>query len=377
MAQAPLLQLSGIGLGFGGNPLLEGLDMNVQPGDRVALVGRNGSGKSDPDENHGRVWWNLTPAPALCRRACRSGIWNRIRILRVLPHLGDYAMQSLGPVRAMACGYCCRRAGIRPPELEPARKPLAGSAAAPHLRGCWPKAPDLMLLDEPTNHLDITAIHWLEERLREDARGFSCSSAMTARFLRALTRADPGGWIVGKCAAAKRALTVRGVARQESGPKRRCPPQAELARSRPKRAGRSKVYMPAASATRVGCARWPICAPSARARSSGRARRRWRLTQPPPLGKLVAELDSVSKSYGDRTILSRFLFGVMRGECVAMIGPNGVGKTTLVAPDDRAGRGRPQARSGWAPTCKRRSLTRPARSSIRIRHCGEPDGAIR
>ncbi|MEY4981923.1 MAG: hypothetical protein RIR62_189, partial [Pseudomonadota bacterium] len=46
MARAPLLQLSGISLTFGGNPVFDGLDLVVHPGDRVALVGRNGSGKS-------------------------------------------------------------------------------------------------------------------------------------------------------------------------------------------------------------------------------------------------------------------------------------------------------------------------------------------
>ena len=46
MARAPLLQLSGISLTFGGNPVFEDLDLTVQPADRVALVGRNGSGKS-------------------------------------------------------------------------------------------------------------------------------------------------------------------------------------------------------------------------------------------------------------------------------------------------------------------------------------------
>ena len=46
MAKAPLLQLSDIGLTFGGDPVFEDLSLVVQPGDRVALVGRNGSGKS-------------------------------------------------------------------------------------------------------------------------------------------------------------------------------------------------------------------------------------------------------------------------------------------------------------------------------------------
>ena len=46
MARAPLLQLSGISLTFGGNPVFDELDLVVQPNDRVALVGRNGSGKS-------------------------------------------------------------------------------------------------------------------------------------------------------------------------------------------------------------------------------------------------------------------------------------------------------------------------------------------
>ena len=46
MARPPILTLSDIALTFGGNPLFSGLDLSLQPGDRVALVGRNGSGKS-------------------------------------------------------------------------------------------------------------------------------------------------------------------------------------------------------------------------------------------------------------------------------------------------------------------------------------------
>ncbi|MDG2404141.1 MAG: ATP-binding cassette domain-containing protein, partial [Paracoccaceae bacterium] len=46
MARTPLLQLNGISLTFGGDPIFDALDLVVQPGDRLALVGRNGSGKS-------------------------------------------------------------------------------------------------------------------------------------------------------------------------------------------------------------------------------------------------------------------------------------------------------------------------------------------
>ncbi|MEO0829955.1 MAG: ATP-binding cassette domain-containing protein, partial [Pseudomonadota bacterium] len=46
MAQPPILQLTDIGLGFGGDPLFEDLSLVIQQGDRLALVGRNGSGKS-------------------------------------------------------------------------------------------------------------------------------------------------------------------------------------------------------------------------------------------------------------------------------------------------------------------------------------------
>ena len=55
MARAPLLQLSDIALTFGGDPVFEDLSLVVQPGDRVALVGRNGSGKIHFVEGDGRI----------------------------------------------------------------------------------------------------------------------------------------------------------------------------------------------------------------------------------------------------------------------------------------------------------------------------------
>nr|WP_236638625.1 acyl-CoA dehydrogenase family protein [Mangrovicoccus ximenensis] len=96
MARAPLLQLSGISLTFGGNPVFDGLDLVVQTGDRVALVGRNGSGKStllkvmagivEPD--HGsRV---LSPGTSV-------GYMEQDPDLSGFATLGDYAASALDP----------------------------------------------------------------------------------------------------------------------------------------------------------------------------------------------------------------------------------------------------------------------------------------
>ena len=55
MARSPLLQLNQISLTFGGDPVFHDLDLVVHSGDRVALVGRNGTGKIHLDEGHGRI----------------------------------------------------------------------------------------------------------------------------------------------------------------------------------------------------------------------------------------------------------------------------------------------------------------------------------
>ncbi|CUX82257.1 ATP-binding cassette, subfamily F, uup [Roseibaca calidilacus] len=325
MAQAPLLQLSGIGLGFGGNPLLEGLDMNVQPGDRVALVGRNGSGKStlmkimaglvEPDTG------TRTLPPGMS-----VGYMEQDPDFAGFATLGDYAMQSLDPSEQWRVDIAAE--GLEfDPELDPARA-SGGERRRAALARLLAEAPDLMLLDEPTNHLDITAIHWLEARLRETRAAFVLISHDRA-FLRALTRATL--WV------------DRGqVRRREAGfdgfEDWRDKVWAEEDDARHKLNRKIKAE-----------ARWAVEGISARRkRNQGRVRalaelRAERAGQikrqgtaamafdaAPASGKLVAELDGVFKAYGDRTILRDFSLRVMRGECVAMIGPNGVGKTTLL-----------------------------------------------
>ncbi len=325
MAQAPLLQLSDVALGYGGTPLFDGLDLVVQPAERVALVGRNGSGKStlmkimaglvEPD----RGARSLAPATSV-------GYMEQDPDFAGYATLGDYATRALDPAEHWRLDMAAD--GLEfDPALDPARA-SGGERRRAALAKLLAEAPELMLLDEPTNHLDISAIQWLEARLRETRAGFVLISHDRA-FLRALSRATL--WV------------DRGqVRRREAGFdgfedwRDKVWAEEDAARHKLDRKIRAE-------------ARWAVEGISARRkRNQGRVRalqalRAERAAQirrqgtaamafdaAPSSGKLVAELDGVSKGYGDKVILRDFSLRVTRGECVALIGPNGAGKTTLL-----------------------------------------------
>jgi ATP-binding cassette subfamily F protein uup len=319
------LQLSDISLTFGGEPVFSELGLVVQPRDRVALVGRNGSGKSTlmkvmaglVEADSGAV----TIAPGQS-----AGYMEQDPTLAGFATLGDYATSGLPPGEAYRIDMVSE--GLK---LDPATAVSAASGGERRraaLAKLLAEDPDLMLLDEPTNHLDVQAIAWLEDRLKATRTAFVLISHDRA-FLTALTRATL--WI------------DRGaVRRQEQGfgdfEAWRDRTWAEEDDARHKLNRKIKAE-----------ARWAVEGISARRkRNQGRVRaladlRAERASQikrqgtaamafdsAPPSGKLVAELEGVSKAYGDRAILQDFSLRVMRGECVAMIGPNGVGKTTLL-----------------------------------------------
>ena len=190
------------------------------------------------------------------------------------------------------------------------------------------EAPELMLLDEPTNHLDIEAIGWLEEQLSSTRVGFVLISHDRA-FLRALTRATL--WI------------DRGEVRRQERGFEHFEDWRETVWSAEDEA-RHKLDRKIKAE-----ARWAVEGISARRkRNQGRVRalaelRNERAGQIRRQGTAAMELDSgqqsgkrvidakgISKAFGDRTILAPFDLRVLRGDRVAFVGPNGVGKTTLI-----------------------------------------------
>lgn len=325
MAQAPLLQLSGISLTFGGDPVFDGLDLVVQSGDRVALVGRNGSGKS--------TLLKVMAGLAEVDRGARAlspgvsvGYMEQDPDFAGFATLGAYATQALDPAEHYKVEMAAEGLDFDP-DLDPALA-SGGERRRAALAKLLAEAPELMLLDEPTNHLDISAIGWLEARLRETRAAFVLISHDRA-FLRSLTRATL--WV------------DRGqVRRRESGfdgfEDWRDKIWADEDDARHKLNRKIKAE-----------ARWAVEGISARRkRNQGRVRalaalRDERASQikrqgvaamaletAAPSGKLVAELEGVNKSYDGRVILRDFSLRVMRGERVAFVGPNGVGKTTLL-----------------------------------------------
>ena len=325
MARAPLLQLSGISLGYGGDPLFADLSLVVQPGDRLALVGRNGSGKStlmkvmaglvEPDAGSVIV----TPGQSV-------GYMEQEPDMAGCATLGDFAAQGLEPGEL----YKVERAGegLKFDPSRPVSTASGGERRRAALAALMAREPDLMLLDEPTNHLDIEAISWLENELKATRAAFVMISHDRA-FLRELSRATL--WI------------DRGsVRRQEKGFEHfetwrdTVWEEEDTQRHKLNRLIKSE-------------ARWAVEGISARRkRNQGRVRalqalrderasqirRQGRadlaLESGPQSGKKVIEAEGISRTFGDTVIVRNFSLTVQRGDRVAFVGPNGAGKTTLL-----------------------------------------------
>jgi ATP-binding cassette subfamily F protein uup len=325
MARAPLLQLSGISLSFGGAPLFDDLSLVVPPGDRVALVGRNGSGKStlmkvmaglvEPDQGE-----RVVPP------FVRVGYMEQDPDLSGFATLGDYAASGLAEGEAYRVAVAAEGLKFRPDR--PVATASGGERRRAALARLMADAPDLMLLDEPTNHLDIEAIEWLEAQLR-DSRGAYVLISHDRAFLRALTGTTL--WI-------DRGAVRRREAGFEGFEDWRETVWAEEDEARHKLDRRIRAE-----------AKWAVEGISARRkRNQGRVRalaalRAERAAQirrqgpaamaldaGPVSGKRVIEAKGLTKRFGDLAIVDSFDLRVLRGDRVAFVGPNGAGKTTLL-----------------------------------------------
>lgn len=325
MARPPLLQLSSVSLGENQKYLFNDLSLKVHPGDRIALVGRNGSGKSTLMKLMAGL---ITPD----RGSLSTGPGVSVGYLAQDPNLAHfttlraYASSNLPSEQAYKVDIFAEDLKLN--LNADAKTASGGEQRRAALVKLLAEDPDLMLLDEPTNHLDISAISWLETTLLENRKSFILISHDRA-FLTALTTSTL--WI------------DRGQARQHSKGfahfeawRDKTWEEEELARHKLDRKIKSE-------------ARWAVEGISARRkRNMGRMRaleelrntRKDMIAQPGKAalalssgqisGHRVIEAKKISKSYGDRIIFKDVSLKITRGERIAFVGPNGVGKTTLL-----------------------------------------------
>jgi ATP-binding cassette subfamily F protein uup len=327
----PLLTLEQVSLAFGHLPLLENADLRIELGERLALIGRNGTGKSTllkivagelaPDA--GSVW----TAPGL-------------RIARLSQDVADL---GIGTVRDEVA------AGLRPGAADHwevahkvdvvlSRLGLPEERQVQELSGGWRRRvllgkalvsePDLLLLDEPTNHLDIDAIRWLEEHLR-DFPGALLFVTHDRAFLRRLaTRiieldrgaltSWPGSYDeYGRKKAAALENEARDLARLD---RKLAEEEAWLRQGIKARRTRNEGRVRALLDLRAERAAYRA--------QTGTVR--MALDRGDASGKMVFELEDVSKSYGGTPVLRDVSVRLVRGDRVGLIGPNGSGKTTLL-----------------------------------------------
>ena len=184
----PLLTIAECGINLGDRWLLRGADLTLHAGDRLALVGRNGAGKSSlmklmagrADMDEGSLWMSPGTSVAYLPQAPQLPGGMTLRSVVTMGHDAN----SLGrPVPIHKAEEFLMRLGLDPDRLSDGLS--GGESRRVTLARALYTEPDILLLDEPTNHMDMPTIEWMEDMLRQH-RGALLVVSHDRAFLRNL-----------------------------------------------------------------------------------------------------------------------------------------------------------------------------------------------
>lgn len=362
-----LITVEKASLAFGHHALLDQVDFSLESGEIVGLIGRNGAGKSS-------LLKAIAGVTALDDG--RINIKNDLKVAYVPqePALDpahtvfEAVAEGLGELKALLTDYHRLTVQLARPgadtqrllaetaTIQQALETLGGwqfdaqiNATLGHLdlapdtligdlSGGWKKrvalaralcaAPDVLLLDEPTNHLDVEAIVWLENLLKNhhgsvllithDRRFLDHTVNRIVELDRGLLRSYPGSF-----AAYQQKKTDELAAEEEQNrifDKFHAQEEVWIRRGIEARRTRNMGRVRRLEALRRERA--------ARRERVGRVQ--FQLDAGERSGKLVAELEHVDKAFGDKRLIADFTTRILRGDKIGLIGPNGIGKTTLL-----------------------------------------------
>lgn len=363
----PLLTLERACLAFGHHTLLDQVDLQLDTGERIGLIGRNGGGKSsllriiagDIKPDDGRIWRTpglklayvpqepeLDPALTVFEEVSK-GLGKVSQVLLHYHEASHLLSDGTGDTEALLSRLQDLQAEVEAQDgwriqarVETAidKLDLPPDALVGQLSGGQKKrvalaralvvSPDVLLLDEPTNHLDFSSIEWLEGLLKDFA-GSVLFITHDRRFLNnvatRIVELDRGklASFPGDFAEYQRKklemLEVEAVHNQKFD-KVLAQEEVWIRKGIQARRTRNEGRVRRLEALRIE-----------------RADRREKMgtvnlnvDEGAKSGRMVAELEHVSKKYGDKTIIDNFSCRIMRGDRVGLLGPNGAGKSTLL-----------------------------------------------
>ena len=316
-----LLSLRDIRVAFGGPPLLDGASLQIASGDRICILGRNGTGKSTLLKVvNGEI------APDAGEIVRQQGVTVALVPQESPPGLSGTVHEVVSGGPGMAAGKAISRLGLSP--CADFGNLSGGMQRRVLIARALARESDILLLDEPTNHLDIDGIAWLENFLLREARTllFVTHDRMFLRKLATrIVELDRGRLRDWACEydtylGRREADLAAESAQRARFDKRLAEEETWIRRGVKARTTRNEGRVRALE----------------RMREERRARReqvgavRMQAQRVLPSGRLVVEARGVEAGFGDRPVIRDFSTTILRGDRVGVIGPNGSGKTTLL-----------------------------------------------
>ncbi|MBF7956298.1 ABC transporter ATP-binding protein [Rahnella victoriana] len=360
-----LISMSGAWLSFSDSPLLDNTELHIEPNERVCLVGRNGAGKStlmkilnrEVPLDDGRIVYEQDLIVARLQQDpprnvegtvfdfVSEGVFEQAEHLKAyhaISHLvesdpSEKNMNKLAQVMEILDHQGLWQLDSRINEVL-LKLGLDADTELKSLSGGWLRkaalgralvsAPHILLLDEPTNHLDIESIAWLEEFLKE-FQGSIIFISHDRSFIRNMaTRivdldrgklvSYPGNYEA-YLLAKEEALRVEELQNAEFD-KKLAQEEVWIRQGIKARRTRNEGRVRALKALRKER--------SDRREVMGTAK--MQVVEAASSGKIVFEMEDVSYSVAGKQLVSHFSAQVMRGDKIALVGPNGCGKTTLL-----------------------------------------------